>query len=614
MQKVAIIGNITKDIYLRLDNRVNKFEEDEHHVKWLDFAFNGSSHDYFSRVAIYGGASISLEVLSRLGIKAEISGAPATFLDGQFVAKDSTTVYRYILCQDDNVSYIAPSHRHETTWKMPKDDTPDWIYIDRSANVTPNLVRELMDYLDIEPNCKIAFFISENVNQYANHIRELAEHAALIITDTKLDAQYSNVVKIFSNTIEYHDKSITWSLNEREDLMTHLSTHLTIGATVLGAIILGKSPSEAILLAKANAEGARLSGTLNIDTLEAEIADDYYKIQGKGKDLKVLELEANAKKLMTPGKGILAADESGGSIHKKFESMNIPDDEQHRRDYRNIFFTTPDLEKYVNGVILFDETARQHADDGSTFIDFLTRKGIIAGIKVDQGLVNFENSPEKYTQGLDGLPERLKEYYDMGARFAKWRAAFEMNQDLKPSEMAIKKNAEILSHYASYCQSAGIVPIVEPELVYDGYYTIEQNIEYTGKILDALFEALRGDGVNLAACILKVNMVLAGKKYETQSTPAEVGKATADVLRDHVPSSLAGVVFLSGGQTVEQATENLQEVTNNGPFPWPVTFSFARALQDPALKAWQGNNDNADAAREGFKARLIANCEALIKK
>ncbi len=614
MQKVVIIGNITKDIYLRLDNRVNKFEEDEHHVKWLDFAFNGSSHNYFSRVAIYGGASISLEVLSRFGLKAEISGAPATFLDGQFVAKDSTTVYRYILCQDDNVSYIAPSHHHETTWKMPKDDTPDWIYIDRSANVTPNLVRELMDYLDIEPSCKIAFFISENVNQYANHIRELAEHAALIITDTKLDTQYSNVVKIFSNTIEYNGKSITWSLNGREDLMTHLSTHLTIGATILGAIILGKSPSEAILLAKANAEGARLSGTLNIDTLEAEIADDYYKIQGKGKDPKVLELEANAKKLMTPGKGILAADESGGSIHKKFESMNIPDDEQHRRDYRNIFFTTPELEKYVNGVILFDETARQHADDGSTFVDFLTRKGIIAGIKVDQGLVNFENSPEKYTQGLDGLPERLKEYYDMGARFAKWRAAFEMNQDLKPSDMAIKKNAEILSHYASCCQAAGIVPIVEPELVYDGYYTIEQNIEYTSKILDALFEALRGDGVNLAACILKVNMVLAGKKYETQSTPAEVGKATADVLRDHVPSSLAGVVFLSGGQTVEQATENLQEVTNNGPFPWPVTFSYARALQDPALKAWQGNNDNADAAREGFKARLIANCEALIKK
>ena len=386
----------------------------------------------------------------------------------------------------------------------------------------------------------------------------------------------------------------------------------------LGMILVASCPGGNISnfmssLAKANVEGARLSGTMNIDTLEAEITDDYYKIQGKGKESKMLELEANAKKLMTLGKGILAADESGGSIHKKFESMNIPDDEQHRRDYRNIFFTTPDLEKYVNGVILFDETARQFADDGTNFIDFLGRKGIMAGIKVDQGLVNFENSPEKYTQGLEGLPERLKEYYDMGARFAKWRAAFEMNQELKPSQMAIEKNAEILAQYALDCQNAGIVPIVEPELVYDGYYTIEQNIEYTGKILDALFAAMRNKGVNNAGAILKVNMVLAGKKYEIQSTPAEVGKATADVLRDHVPSDLAGVVFLSGGQTVEQATENLQEVTNNGPFPWPVTFSYARALQDPALKAWQGNNDNADAAREGFKARLIANCNALKK-
>ena len=614
MHKVAIIGNITKDIYLRLDNRLNKFEEDEKHVKWLDFSFDGSSHDYYSRVAIYGGASISLEVLSRFGLEAEISGAPATFLDGQFVAKDSTTVYRYILCQDDNVSYIRPSQRHETTWKVPKENAPEWIYIDRSANISPQLVREILDYIDIEPNCKIAFFISDNVNQYANHIRELAKHAAFIITDVKLEEDYPNTAKLANNTIRYGDKEVRWAISGKEDLMTHLSSHLTIAATLLGAIILGKSPSESILLAKANVEGARLSGTLNIDTLEEEITDDYYKIQKEGKSNHMLELEANAKKLMTLGKGILAADESGGSIHKKFESMNIPDDEQHRRDYRNIFFTTPDLEKYVNGVILFDETARQLADDGTNFIDFLGRKGIMAGIKVDQGLVNFENSPEKYTKGLEGLPERLKEYYDMGARFAKWRAAFEMNQELKPSQMAIEKNAEILAQYALDCQNAGIVPIVEPELVYDGYYTIEQNIEYTGKILDALFAAMRNKGVNNAGAILKVNMVLAGKKYETQSTPAEVGRATADVLRDHVPSDLAGVVFLSGGQTVEQATENLQEVTNNGPFPWQVTFSYARALQDPALVAWHGDDRFADFAREAFRQRLIANTAALQKK
>jgi fructose-bisphosphate aldolase class I len=316
---------------------------------------------------------------------------------------------------------------------------------------------------------------------------------------------------------------------------------------------------------------------------------------------------------MEPGKGILAADESGGSIHKKFETMFIPDDEQHRRDYRNIFFTTPELEKYVSGVILFDETARQTADNGKTFVEYLNDRGVIPGIKVDQGLVNFENSDEKYTQGLDGLPDRLKEYYDMGARFAKWRAAFEVT-DHSPSDMAIQKNCEILASYASDCQAANIVPIVEPELVYDGDYPIEKNIEYTGKILDQLFVELEKKQINLAGCILKVNMVLAGKRQEKQSTPEEVGHETAKVLREHVPSELAGVVFLSGGQSVTQATDNLQAVTNEGPIPWPVTFSFARALQDPALQAWQGNNENADAAREAFRLRLVANAEALIKK
>ena len=327
----------------------------------------------------------------------------------------------------------------------------------------------------------------------------------------------------------------------------------------------------------------------------------------------MLEVESNAKRLVSEGRGILAADESGGSIHKKFEGMNILDDEEHRRDYRNIFFTTPDLEKFVNGVILFDETARQQSDDGRSFVEYLADKGILPGIKVDQGLEPIDGSNEKYTKGLEGLPDRLEEYYEMGARFAKWRAAFEVT-DHSPSQLAIRKNAEILAQYALDCQNAGIVPIVEPELVYDGDYSIEKSIEYTGHILDALFEELKRKNVSLPGCILKVNMVLAGKRYQTQSTPAEVGKATAEVLRAHAPAELAGVVFLSGGQTVTQATENLQAVTNNGPFPWPGTFSFARALQDPALTAWKGDNTNTDAARAGFRERLVANCDALKKK
>ena len=322
------------------------------------------------------------------------------------------------------------------------------------------------------------------------------------------------------------------------------------------------------------------------------------------------EVEENAKKLLAPGKGILAADESGGSIHKKFETMNIPDDEQHRRDYRNLFFTTPDIEKYISGVILFDETARQTADDGRDFVKFLTSKGIIPGIKVDKGLANMPGSQEKYTLGLAGLDERLEEYFDMGLRFAKWRAAFEITPTT-PTKNAVYKNVEILASYAKKCQEANIVPIVEPEVVFDGDYPIEHSAGITGIILKELFAELKRQEVDLQATILKVNMILAGKKYQTQSTPSEVGEWTAKVLKRFVPDDLAGVVFLSGGQTPEQATANLAAVINNGPFPWPVTFSFARALQDPALYAWSGDNANIEAAKKAFFERLKANAKVI---
>ena len=613
MQNVLIVGNVTKDVYLRYDNRKNNFETDQDGTKWLDLAFNGSAYKYYSRVSIYGGASISLEVFSRFGMNASISNTPATFLDGQFIAKEIDTTYRYILCQDENVAYLTPSDKARTAWKIP-DHNPDWIYIDRSAIISPQVAEEILGFVNLSQSTRLALFIGEHSNQYSNHMRELIERADIIITDVEFDQKARDIIRIGEDYIEFHNKRVPWTLDSRQDIVTRLSSHLTIAATILAARMLGKPSAEALLMARANVQNSNLGSTSSLQKLERDIADDYYLVQKfNDRGPKMLEVENNAKLLMAKGKGILAADESGGSIHKKFEGMNIPDDEQHRRDYRNIFFTTPDLEKYVNGVILFDETARQLADDGQDFISYLASRGIMSGIKVDQGLVNFDDSDEKYTQGLEGLPERLAEYYHMGARFAKWRAAFEVT-DHSPSEMAMQKNAEILAQYASDCQHAGIVPIVEPELVYDGDYTIEQNIEYTGRILDKLFTELEKKSVSLPGCVLKVNMVLAGKKQEKQSTPEEVGQATAQVLRLHVPSELAGVVFLSGGQSVEQATENLQAVTNEGPFPWPVTFSYARALQDPALKAWQGNNDNADAAREAFRLRLVANADALIKK
>ena len=389
-------------------------------------------------------------------------------------------------------------------------------------------------------------------------------------------------------------------------MLTHLSIYSIASATILGSFILGKSIEESLRLARANVENSRVNSSLSLEELIPLATESTPN-----------NIELIARNLVLFPKGILAADESGGSIHKKFAQLQIPDTYDNRRDYRNIFFTTQGLEDHVNGVILFDETARGTADDGQTFTNYLISKRIIPGIKVDQGLAPLNpNSLETITQGLDGLNTRLAEYYQMGLRFAKWRAAFEIRLNYKgeiltPTDDAIDANCQALASYALECQKAGLVPIVEPEVVYDGYYSIEQSAAVTSKILDRLFTALTDSGINLRACILKVNMVLAGKQFESQSTPAEIGRATSEVLKNHVPNDLAGVVFLSGGQTPEQATNNLSEITKNGPYPWPVTFSFARALQDPALYAWVGDNNNVEAARQAFLERLKANTEAL---
>ena len=602
MSNVLIIGNVHQDVYLRLDEQQNKFETDEHGTPWLDFGFDGSTHKFIKKTAVYAGATVALEVLNRMGINAKISGSLAEFRNGGIVpGEQEIKTTRYILCKENKISYLVPESREETEWVNPTDAV-DWIFIDRSAKVTQELVKGLKGFLSMSGHTRLAVYAPKEMS---DQDRELVEMANLVFSDGLLAGTkfYGSVCQISDHEISFGDAKIIWSA-ENADLMTHLTLYSIIAATVFGALLRGKTIEDSIMMGRDNALRSTLNGTAPLEKLEELLRN----ARAEEADTAMI-----AKTLMAPGKGILAADESGGSIHKKFENMRIPDDEEHRRDYRNIFFTTPDLEKYVSGVILFDETARQKADDGRDFVSFLTSKGIVAGIKVDQGLENFENSEEKYTKGLDDLPARLAEYYKMGLRFCKWRSAFEIAPG-RPSDMAIEKNCNDLAKYARICQDAKMVPIVEPEVVYDGNYTLEQSKDVTAKILDTLFDALNREKVRLDQCILKVNMVLAGKQYPIPSSKEEVGRATAEVLRTHVPQSLAGVVFLSGGQTVVQATENLQEVTNNGPFPWPVTFSFARALQDPALTAWMGNNENCDTAREAFRQRLIANTEALKKK
>lgn len=612
MSSILIVGNVVKDVYLQLDERAHKLEHDQDGHAWMDIAFNKSTYNYLRRTSVFAGAVVTLEVLESFGLEASIAGCDLKLKDGELTERCNTNDYRYILCQDDEIAYLTASERPITAWQAP-EKSPKWVFVDRSATISSELAQNITAYLELS-GAKLAIYLDSKELNAAE--QQLANQATIVFCEHKLSQVVQDKCCIIHNdTIKLGKHRVRWQ-REKSGLMTHLTMHSIVAASIFGALINRKSVTEALALARINVENATLNGTVKYHKLEE-------MMEQKSNNKFLREMAAT---LVAPGKGILAADESGGSIHKKFENAGIPDDEEHRRDYRNIFFTTPGLEKYVNGVILFDETARQKADDGRDFVSYLTALGIVPGIKVDQGLEDFDPADgaqpgEKWTKGLDDLPKRLAEYYEMGLRFAKWRAALEITFDesgkrLTPSDVAIKRNAEILAQYALDCQDAGIVPIVEPELVYDGDYGMDVAKEVNGKIFDALFKELAATGVDLAGCILKCSMTLAGKRFALgpQSTPAEVGEATAEVLRAHVPAELAGVVFLSGGQSVEQATDNLQAVTNNGPFPWPVTFSFARALQDPALDAWQGNNTQADTARKAFGARLAANCNALKKQ
>ncbi|MBO7718115.1 fructose-bisphosphate aldolase class I, partial [Candidatus Saccharibacteria bacterium] len=571
-----------------------------------------SEHHFFSRNSSLGGAAVSLEVLQKLGIKAFISDSKLDFSEEK-TDVNPTLAHRYILISDGQVSYLSPSKFKKTTFSSPSE-TVDYLFIDRSANLDSETRSKIIAYLELSTKTKLVLYVKNFEN---DNLNKLLKRADLIFHENNGDVSEKlyapefaeikpeKIVTISENKLSYLNITENISI-ERVDMLTHLSAYSIAAATILGNFILGSSVEESLKLARLNVENSRLDAVLPLEKLKS-LNENTDRSES---------LELIAANLLLKPKGILAADESGGSIKKKFEKLNIEDTPENRRDYRNILLSAPDLEKYVNGVILFDETARQTADNGQDFVNFLISRRIIPGIKVDQGLEKFPDSLETWTRGLEGLPERLEEYHNLGLRFAKWRAAFELKintsgQILTPTDEAINENCRILAEYTKACQSAGLVPIVEPEVVYDGYYPIEKNAEITGKILDTLFEKLKEYGVKLPACILKVNMILAGKYFETKSTPEEVGRSTANILKEHVPETLAGVVLLSGGQTPKQATENLAEIIKNGPFPWPVTFSFARALQDPALNAWNGDNKNAEKAKSAFLERLIANQKAL---
>jgi fructose-bisphosphate aldolase, class I len=326
--------------------------------------------------------------------------------------------------------------------------------------------------------------------------------------------------------------------------------------------------------------------------------------------MNVQELNETACAIVAEGKGILAADESDGTIKKRFDSIGVESTEDKRRAYRELLFTTEGVEEYISGVILFDETIRQKAADGTPFPKLLESKGVIPGIKVDKGAKPLALAEgETVTEGLDGLRGRLEEYRELGARFTKWRAVITIGKSI-PSEYCIWTNAHALARYAALSQEAGLVPIVEPEVLMDGDHTIERSFEVTSRTLHAVFTELRDQRVHPEGILLKPNMVLSGYEVSAQASHDEVAAETLRCFKRHVPAAVPGVVFLSGGQSDEDATANLNAMNALGPHPWQLSFSYGRALQAPALKAWVGSDENVEAAQRAYYHRAKMNSAA----
>lgn len=320
------------------------------------------------------------------------------------------------------------------------------------------------------------------------------------------------------------------------------------------------------------------------------------------------ELQRVANAVVGAQKGVLAADESGPTIKKRFDTIAVDSTEENRRRYREIMFTAEGIERYIGGVILYDETLRQHSGDGTPFARLLAGRGIIPGIKVDKGAKALALCPgDKVTEGLDGLRERLVEYRELGAQFAKWRAVIEIDERDLPSAFGIRANAHALARYAALCQEAGLVPIVEPEVLMDGAHGIERCEAVTARVLQAVFAELDAHGVRFEGMLLKPNMVIAGKKAARQAGVQEVAEATLRCLRRYVPAAVPGIVFLSGGQSAEEATDHLNAMNAMGSQPWQVSFSYGRALQAPVLDAWRGQEANVAAAQAALLKRARLN-------
>lgn len=657
---ILAIGDIVTDAFIKLKDDEAKVETDEQGNKHLVLPFGTKPpYDHVDIVQAVGPSPNASVAFSRLGAHSGLMAYMGDDIPGKdmlaylgeqnvdtstiSVAEGMKSNYWYVLRYGAERTILVKNEQYDYKWQEPAQ-VPDWIYLSALDGASWELHMELLGYLRKHPDTKLVFqpgtfhfkwgaeklaeiyarsyMVCMNKEEAADvtgrdlsNIEDLFDglhnlgSEVVVITDGPQGSYASDGKKIISIPNYPDPKPPTDRTGAGDAFASTITTALALGESLETALTW--APINSMNVCQHLGAQAGLLDKEAILTLLGNAPDDYKSTVIAGTH--DAPLEDIARSLVENPKGIFAADESGGSINKRFIQYGIEDSEEVRRQYRQLFFTAPEVEHYLSGVILFDETARQAADNKQPFPELLSERGIIPGVKVDKGIVALPGfDGEGVTSGLDGLPERLVEYHTLGLRFAKWRAAFTVT-DILPSDAAIAANVHALARYALDCQNAGIVPIVEPEIVHEGDFSIDRAQEVTARILDALFEELALLGVNRKAIILKTSMVLAGSKQEQSSTEA-VAKATVSTLVHHVPHDIAGIVFLSGGQTPEQATANLQAITNLGEQAWPITFSFSRALQEPVLEVWGGQPENTEHAQATFTGLAKANSDATVQQ
>lgn len=626
---ILSIGNATKDIFLEIGDE--KIHKDEQNLFHYDLTFDDSTLEYQRKAGIFGGVILSEKIFQAAHLKSFSNVNPRGLSNYNFDDPKINFLDRYIISHQEQ-SFVLSNKPRKMQWVAPIF-VPETIYV-ADANFSKNYLESFRNYLKNHPEITLIFSLNDFSTDLA---REFFHRASLVFVDLSQPVlsdiiDYSSVESAVKSFCDLGVRSVVFTRGKEiivgsNEKIAQIETDFKLNSFYQNQIFRAAYIAEDFMSSDIEQNlktAAVIAGESDFNNILKPVfanqilkkKSDEYSVEVLRKDENLLEkMQKIAKDLVAKPKGIFAADESGGNIHKKFESLGIDDTAENRRKYREMFFTTPDIENYLSGVILFEETIEQSTSSGKNFVDYLKSRGLLTGVKLDGGLqplAGFDG--ETIAAGLDSLEEKLKKYSSRGLDFAKWRVAFTINAEKDyPSRAAIAANVQILARYAKLCQNYGIVPIVEPEVVFDGNHSAKDCRIATGRILLDLFDELKLFEVDLTATILKVNMVLAGKNFELPSSPREVASETVNVLKKCVPKKLAGIVFLSGGQTVQQATDNLQAITNLGPFDWGVTYSYARALQEPAMKAWAGKDENVRVAQLAFMDRVSANSHALYK-